>query len=193
MKGAIPIPSLDTEYDLKELEASQGTPREHEVITLADQLRRDPEAVNSFLHPERSEALGDCLLAKQGRTPPLYFEAYNLPNRGFISNLPANSIVEIPGVIDTGGARGIGIGELPEPIADLCRRMLVTHQAAVEACVARSRAAALRSLAFEPTVRDLTVLEDLLDDLLEANRRYISEELYEALRREPSGGRITRS
>lgn len=182
MKSELPIPRLDTEYDLRELEASR-TPREQEVVALADRVRRDPEALQAFLHPERSEALGDCLLAKQGRISPLYFEAYNLPNQGYISNLPSNAIVEVPGVIDTGGARGIGIGALPEPIADLCRRMLITHEAAAEACVTRSREAALRSLAFEPTVRDLTVLDDLLDDLLEANRRYLSEDLYASLHR----------
>lgn len=36
-----------------------------------------------------------------------------------------------------------------------------------------SREGALRSIAFEPTVQDLTVAEDLLDALLDANTKYL--------------------
>lgn len=190
MKRDIPIPSLDEIYpDPEEVRAGRG-PQEQGVLQLPEHLRRHPEMLQTFLHPRHNEMLGDCLLAREGRIPPLYFEAYNLPNQGLISNLPAGSIVEVPGVIDTGGVRGVGIGELPEPLADLCRRMLVAHEAAVEACVHGSREAALRSLAYEPTVRDLTVLEALLDDLLDANRRYLSAELYESLRRPGPRGRL---
>ena len=51
--------------------------------------------------------------------------------------------------------------------------MLVAHESAVEACVHASREAALRSIAFEPTVQDLSVAEDLLDALLDANAKYL--------------------
>ncbi|MCX6868240.1 MAG: hypothetical protein NTV46_18940, partial [Verrucomicrobia bacterium] len=110
----------------------------------------------------------------------------NIPNNGHITNLPANSIVEVPGDIDTAGPRGYSIGALPAPIASLCQRMLVAHESAVEACVHTDRAAALRSLAFEPTVRDLYGLEDLLDDLLTVNARYLGPEFVARMKKRDS-------
>ncbi|MGE5250843.1 MAG: hypothetical protein ACM3QS_11595, partial [Bacteroidota bacterium] len=71
-----------------------------------------------------------------------------------------------------------------------CERMLVTHQLAVDACVHASREAALQSLAFEPTVRDLSVVEDLLDALLDVNEQYLPAELTAGLRRKDACKRI---
>ncbi|HIC89218.1 MAG TPA: hypothetical protein EYP04_07420, partial [Anaerolineae bacterium] len=48
--------------------------------------------------------------------------AVNLPNQGYISNLPHGAIVEVPGVVTGAGVQGVSVGALPEPIAELCRR-----------------------------------------------------------------------
>jgi alpha-galactosidase len=146
--------------------------------------------LKTFLNPSRTEESGDWMLALHGRTPPRHMEALDIPNNGHIANLPANSIVEVPGDIDTAGARGYAIGALPAPIASLCQRMLVAHEAAVEACVHADRAAALRSLAFEPTVRDLYVIEDLLDDLLTVNARYLAPEFVAKMKKRDSAKRV---
>ena len=149
----------------------------------------DDEGFEDFLNPERSEALGDTLLAASGRTPPMYLPTFNLPNDGSIENLPEGAIVEVPGMIGAGGARGQAVGEVPEHLATIFRRMLVAHHHAVEAGAKGSRDQALLSLSFEPTVRELTVVEDLLDDLLDFNYHagYIPESIYSDLRRGGGG------
>jgi hypothetical protein len=128
--------------------------------------------------------------ALHGRIPPYPFDGIDIPNDGCISNLPKGSIVEVPGVINTGGAHGMAVGELPAPLASLCQRMLVTHELAVDACVHASREAALQSLALEPTVRDLSVVEDLLDALLDANEKYMPAELAAGLRKKDPCRRV---
>jgi hypothetical protein len=128
--------------------------------------------------------------ALHGRIPIYFFEGIDIPNDGHISNLPKGSIVEVPGDIDSNGVHGWTVGELPLPLASLCQRMLVTHEMAVEACVHASREAALQSLAFEPTVKDLSIVEDLLDALLDVNEKYMSAELVTGLREKNSWKRI---
>ena len=60
--------------------------------------------------------------------------------------------------------------------------MVIANELAVEACVSQSREAALQSLALEPTIRDLSVVDDLLDALLEVNQRYLAPEFVENLK-----------
>ena len=160
------------------------------VLGGPERIRSDPAVLERFLNPPRTEESGDWMLALSGRTGPHQVEAINVPNDGHITNLPAGSIVEVPGTFDAYGPRGFAVGELPATLASLCQRMLVCHEKAVEACVHRSREAALQSIAFEPTVRDLYECEALLDDLLDVNARYLDPELVAALRRPGPRGRV---
>lgn len=68
--------------------------------------------------------------------------------------------------------------------------MLVAHEAAVEPCVNVDRGAALRSLAFEPTVYDLYVIGDLLDDLLTVNAPYLPPDFVARMKRRDPARRV---
>ena len=48
----------------------------------------------------------------------------------------------------------------------------------------------MQSLAFEPTVRDLSVVEDLLDALLDVNEKYLPAELTAGLRKKNPRSRV---
>ncbi len=99
-----------------------------------------------------------------------YAQAVNLPNRGSIANLPEGAIVEIPGVVSGAGVRGLDVGELPGPIAELCRREITATQLCVDAAVHGDRAAALQCLLLDPVISDLDVAQSILDDYLVAYR-----------------------
>jgi len=101
--------------------------------------------------------------------------ALNLPNRGQISNLPLNAIVETPGVISGAGALGLNVGALPEPIAELCRRELAVVRLCVDAAVHGDRDAALQCLLLDPVITDLDVARQILDDYLEAYREHLPQ------------------
>jgi alpha-galactosidase len=172
MQDEIPIPSLNVIFPPRE-DIHAGKVSNSYAAKLAGQRIKNPEVLQQFLHPSRYEESGDWMEALLGRKERHHVEAVNIPNDGLITNLPRHSIVEVPAVIDPGGVHGYGIGDLPMPLASVCLNMLVAHESAVDAYVNRDREAAIRSLAFEPTVNDLSICEDLFDALLDANVKYL--------------------
>ncbi|MCB0176903.1 MAG: hypothetical protein KDI62_01620 [Anaerolineae bacterium] len=104
-----------------------------------------------------------------------YHLAVNLPNEGYIANLPAGAIVETPGLVSGLGIRGVGVGELPEPVAELCRRELTVARLCVDAAVLGDRQAALQCLLLDPVITDLDVARQILDDYLITYRDYLPQ------------------
>jgi alpha-galactosidase len=104
-----------------------------------------------------------------------YHLAVDLPNQGYIPNLPDEAIVEVPGLIGGAGVRGIGVGPLPEPIAELCRREISVVRLCVDAAVNGNRGAALQCLLLDPVVTDMDLAQQILDDYLETYRAYLPQ------------------
>jgi len=104
-----------------------------------------------------------------------YHLAVNLPNRGYISNLPEGAIVEVPGLVSGAGVQGVGVGSLPGHIAELCRREISVTRLCVDAAVHGDRQAALQCLLLDPIITDLDVARQVLDDYLETYREHLSQ------------------
>ena len=104
-----------------------------------------------------------------------YHLALNLPNQGYITNLPEDAIVEIPGLISGAGIHGIGVGPLPEAIAELCRREVTVARLCVDAAIHGDRQAALQCLLLDPVITDLDVAQQILDDYLLTYRQYLPQ------------------
>jgi alpha-galactosidase len=92
--------------------------------------------------------------------------AVNLPNRGYIPNLPEGVIVEVPGMVTGAGVVGQEVGPLPRAIAELCRREISAVQLCVEATVHGDRQAALQCLLLDPVIRDIDTAQSILEDYL---------------------------
>jgi len=104
-----------------------------------------------------------------------YHLAVNLPNLGYITNLPEGAIVEVPGLVSGAGIQGVGVGALPEGIAELCRREITVTRLCVDAAVHGDRQAALQCLLLDPVVTDLDVARQILDDYLETYREHLPQ------------------
>lgn len=104
-----------------------------------------------------------------------YWQAVNLPNRGYIANLPEGAVVEVPGIIDSNGVTGVPVGELPAPVAELCRRETVLVDMVVDAAVRGDRKLALQALLFDPMVDDIELARLLLDDYLTSHAAYLPQ------------------
>ena len=104
-----------------------------------------------------------------------YFHQLNLPNQGLIPNLPADAIVEVPGVISGLGIRGLNMPPLPEPIAELCRRELAYSSLVVDACYHGDRDLALQALLLDPMVNDIATARAILDDFLTEFAPYLPQ------------------
>jgi len=67
------------------------------------------------------------------------------------------------------GIRGLAVGDLPEPVAELCRRQITVAELAVEAAVTGDRKVALQSLLLDPMITDIGQAQAILDDYLTAH------------------------
>jgi alpha-galactosidase len=106
-----------------------------------------------------------------GRTLPR--PSFILPNDGYIDDLPLDSVIEVPGLVEDGVARGVSVGALPEQVAALVRHELAIQDAAVQAAIEGSRDLAMRALLLDPLVTDVQVAERFLDAILDAHRAYL--------------------
>ena len=104
-----------------------------------------------------------------------YRLAVNLPNKGYIPNLPEGAIVEVPGLVSGAGIQGVGVGPLPEAIAELCRREISVVRLCVDAAVRGDRQAALQCLLLDPVITDLDVARRILDDYLATYREHLPQ------------------
>ena len=101
------------------------------------------------------------------------YEAFNLPNDGYITNLPSDCIVEVPGMIDGGNFGGELVGPLSPILAEWCRQQTVIHRLNAKAAMEGDRQAALEVMLLDPVVPDRFAAGKCLDAMLEAHRDYL--------------------
>jgi len=104
-----------------------------------------------------------------------YELAVDIPNRGYISNLPDDAIVEVPAVVSRFGINGVGVGPLPEPIAAVCRTQLTVASLAVDAAVQGSRELLLQALLMDPMVNDMDQAQAMMHEMLAVQREYLPQ------------------
>ena len=115
-----------------------------------------------------AEIMGDVIARRTRRHP-----SFILPNDGLIENLPAESVVEVPGLIQDGSPCGVPVGAMPEPVAALLRHELAVQDVAVEAALEGSRDLALEALLLDPVVNSARAAESFLDDALRTHRAHL--------------------
>ncbi len=102
----------------------------------------------------------------------------NLPNRGQVPNLPADSIIESPAVADVTGLRPIAQKPLPSALVGTLATRLMWVETIVEAALEGSRQKFVQSLIIDGSVKSLEIAEKLADELLTAQREYLPQELW---------------
>jgi alpha-galactosidase len=135
------------------------------------------EAVGSLLsQPSRERAVGISaagLVADLvvGRSAPKH--SLIIPNDGYIDNIDAGAVVEVPGVVEKGKAGGLPMGSLPGPIASMAAREVEIQELVVDAAVTGSREVALQALLIDPVVHSARAAEAFLDEVLSLHRPYL--------------------
>lgn len=104
-----------------------------------------------------------------------YHLAANLPNVGQIANLPLGAIVETPVHVNGAGIHPMHVGSLPEPIAELCRRELISAQLGIDAAVEGNYQKALQCLLLDPIITDMNIARKILDDYLKTYREHLPQ------------------
>jgi 6-phospho-beta-glucosidase len=101
----------------------------------------------------------------------------NVPNRGAITNLPDDRVVELPGYADRSGVTPLAMGELPRQVSGLVQ-MLAEYQAlTAEAAWTGTRREAIQALATNPLCFSLPTAEALYDEMAAAHKEHLPARL----------------
>jgi alpha-galactosidase len=102
----------------------------------------------------------------------------NVPNSfdrrtpALIPNLPADSVVEVPCLVNRAGVQPCHASELPAQLAGLNRSHITVHQLAVEAALEGNRDALYQAVMLDPHTASILTLDQIwhmTDDLVEAH------------------------
>ncbi len=96
----------------------------------------------------------------------------NVLNKGLITNLPNDCVVEVPCLVDGAGIQGTYVGDLPLPCAALNRTNINVQQLTIEAALTHSRDRVYQAAMLDPhTAAELSIddIVKLCDDLFEAH------------------------
>ncbi|MEN9938014.1 MAG: hypothetical protein RLZZ387_4593 [Chloroflexota bacterium] len=100
-------------------------------------------------------------------------EAVNIPNAGYLPDLPDWIAVEVPAQVDKSGVHGLKLGQLPRGFAGLLRNQVAAHDLTAEAVLTKSKAAALQALLVDPVVNQYRGLEEMLDTMIAYQERWL--------------------
>jgi 6-phospho-beta-glucosidase len=146
---------------------------ERELLTLYrdPQLHDKPDLLMQRGGAYYSEAALNLLCALFGDSADV--QVVDVRNNGIIPGLPADAVIEVPARVGSGGADPLPVPALPPHQAGL-----IAHTAAYEALTAGAAVTGDREMAFcalltHPLIGQSGLAEQLLDDLLEANRKYL--------------------
>jgi alpha-galactosidase/6-phospho-beta-glucosidase family protein len=151
------LASRDDRWDRIVEQANGTAPIEADLLDDAREGERVVQIMNAIL-------TGD----------PLLEMAVNIRNDGLIPNLPAEAIVEVPGLIDGAGVHGISPGPLPEGIAGILAARARQQELTVDAALTGDRNLALQALLADPLVPSLEAAERMLAEALATHARHLS-------------------
>ncbi|MGC8878922.1 MAG: 6-phospho-beta-glucosidase [Anaerolineae bacterium] len=97
----------------------------------------------------------------------------NVPNRGAVPGLPDDAVVEIPCLVNAAGIYALRVPQPPHAVWGLIAAVKNYEQLVVEAAVSGSREMALLAMLAHPLIREYELAVSLLDEMLEANRKYL--------------------
>ncbi|UGS41718.1 6-phospho-beta-glucosidase [Pseudocitrobacter corydidari] len=104
----------------------------------------------------------------------------NTVNNGTTPDLPDHVTLETNAVIDKHGAHPVAYGRLPVKIRGLIQSVKAYEELTVEAAVTGDYDTALLALSINPLLPSATIAEQILDEYLDVNQRYLPQYAKEA-------------
>ena len=99
--------------------------------------------------------------------------AVNIPNKGFIADLPDWLAVEVPATVDKNGVHGVPLGKLPNGFAGLLQNQVAVHDLTAEAVLQKSKSLALQALLVDPIVNQYEMVDELLDTMIAYQEKWL--------------------
>jgi alpha-galactosidase len=99
----------------------------------------------------------------------------NVPNRGQLSNLPSDAVIECPCRADSSGLRPLQQPPLPPGLCGTLATRFQWVETVVDAALSRSRRLLIQALLLDGSVDSIATAEALADDLLAAHTEWLGE------------------
>jgi alpha-galactosidase/6-phospho-beta-glucosidase family protein len=138
-----------------------------------ERARRQAAGEEDIPRTQSNEAVAPAIRAMV--TGKRVVVSVNARNEGQIPNLPLGAVVETLCVIDGAGVHAATAGPLPPEILAVVLPHVLRQEMTVEAGLSGDRDKALTILATDPLVQDLDSAKDMLDEMLEANRKWLPQ------------------
>ncbi|MBW0769363.1 MULTISPECIES: alpha-glucosidase/alpha-galactosidase [Mammaliicoccus] len=136
------------------------------------QHMRDDIVNNQNLTHERSHEYGSYIVEAMETNKPYKIGGNVLNTGGLISNLPENTVVEVPCLVDASGIAPTYVGELPEQLAALNRTNINTQLLTIEAALTQKKEKIYQAAMLDPHTASELSMDDIIslcDDLIEAH------------------------
>ncbi len=160
-------------YDIQMYPLLKAEADRHEMWKEIEEMASGKGDIDHLLHTHTERA--EQIMCAMMHDEPIIDQAVNIPNQGYITNLPEGAIVEVPATISKEGIKGMVVGPLPDIAALWCRRQIEVAEMSVKASVTGDKALMLQALLMDPMIDDIDQAEALLDEYLLANEKYLPQ------------------
>ena len=112
------------------------------------------------------------------QTGRIYRGHFNVINRGAITNLPPDCVVEVPGYVDGNGVSIPIVGDLPAPCAAICNASVAVQRLSVEAALEGDPLKLKQAMLLDPltgAVCNPPEVWKLTDEMLRAESRWLPQ------------------
>jgi len=143
-----------------------------EKMLAGTEYSKHPNEYCFDLHHAR-QAIGILvsIVANEGRE----WGGINLQNKGAITNLPNDSIIESQFIVDRQGLTPIALGGIPKPFLGLTQHIINWQELTVDAALSGDKEMLYQALLACPYVHDMNAARHIMDELLKAHSEYMPQ------------------
>jgi alpha-galactosidase/6-phospho-beta-glucosidase family protein len=131
----------------------------------------------SLPEPEVSYIRGEGIasLIKAIATGKRQVRIVNIPNRGAVPNLPEHAVLEVEGVTDSCGVRGVCAGDAPLSLMGILQKRIAWQELVADAGATGDRNLALQALLLDEMAIGPEESEAMLEELLAASKSLLPQ------------------
>lgn len=130
-----------------------------------------PEYCFHLHHSRQAVGIMVSILANEGRE----WGGINFANRGAITNLPEDAIVEGPCIVDKRGLTPISMGHLPKVFLGITKHILNWQELTVDAALSGDKGLLYEAILASPFVHDMKAAKKIMNELLLAHAEYMPQ------------------
>jgi len=142
-----------------------------EMLARAEYDPQRPEYCFHLHHSRHVVGIMVSIIANEGRE----WGGINFPNKGAITNLPQDAIVEGPCIVDKRGITPIVMGDLPKCFLGITLHLINWQELTVDAALSGDKKLLYQALLACPYVHNMKAAKKIMDELLEAHAEYMPQ------------------